>query len=161
MECDYPGMNPYLESAEHWQGFHNVFVADTQRALNANLPPGYRAVVEQRLAIMPEDQLRRAGLAILRRPKPRTADASGVAVQERGLPDGRVGALFDFWLNRLSKPLPGVRIPLLGDDPDVILDLQAVFRASYEAGRFEDVFDYSKPPPGRSGQANPERESSP
>ena len=92
----FPGMNPYLEDPFHWQGFHNGLIADMQSALNATLPPGYRAVIEQRLAILPEDQMRRADLALIRRPV-RHDDASqtGTAVSERGLPDGIVGTLYE------------------------------------------------------------------
>jgi hypothetical protein len=45
-----------------------------------------------------------------------------------------------------GSPLPRVSVPLAGSDPDVILDLQTVFRHVYENGAFERVLDYSQPP---------------
>ncbi len=52
----------------------------------------------------------------------------------------------EVWGVPLSSPLPRVRVPLSGSDPDVILDLQAVFRQVYEDGAFERVLDYAQPP---------------
>jgi hypothetical protein len=52
----------------------------------------------------------------------------------------------EVWGIPLSSRLPRVRVPLSGSDPDVALDLQAVFQQVYEAGAFERVLDYSQPP---------------
>lgn len=245
MPGPYPGMNPYLEDPFHWQGFHNSLIASIQGALNAVLPAGYRAVIEQRLAIMPEDQIRKADVTLIRRPVSSSGGpGGGTAVKERGRPDGKVGALFEevydwyvevrsgsrrdsrvvaiiallsptnkaaasqgrreyqqeqhelfhsdthlmeidllrhgahsvlapleslpprntwdyivclhrvterfqceYWLNRLTDPLPEVRVPLLEGDPDVLLDLQAVHQQTYAAGRYEDEMDYTAPLP--------------
>jgi hypothetical protein len=54
---------------------------------------------------------------------------------------------FAFWLNQLSGPLPEVRIPLLPDDPDIVVDLQNVFDQVYRAGRYADEIDLSAPLP--------------
>ncbi len=47
----------------------------------------------------------------------------------------------------LPKPLPKCRIPLLREDPDAVLDLQAVFTRSYDIGGYDLLIDYSQPPP--------------
>jgi hypothetical protein len=52
----------------------------------------------------------------------------------------------EVWGILLSSPLPRIRVPLAGSDPDVPLDLQNVWRHVYEAGAFERVLDYSLPP---------------
>ncbi len=52
---------------------------------------------------------------------------------------------FEFYPCRLRKKLPRIRIPLAGDDPDVLLDLQAVLAHTYEAGDYDDRIDYRKP----------------
>jgi len=52
----------------------------------------------------------------------------------------------EVWGILLPSPLPRVRVPLAGSDPDVIMDLQAVWRQVYEAGAFERVLDYTIPP---------------
>lgn len=56
------------------------------------------------------------------------------------------------WRNRryevysfnLRDRLPAIRIPLRQQDPDVVLDLQAVIDQVYEKGRYDDI-DYSRP----------------
>lgn len=52
----------------------------------------------------------------------------------------------EVWGIPMRLPLPRVRVPLSGPDPDVVLDLQAVFRGVYEDGAFERVLDYRQPP---------------
>ena len=46
----------------------------------------------------------------------------------------------------LRKRLPRIAVPLAEPDPDVALDLQAVFERSYENGAYADVIDYTRPP---------------
>jgi hypothetical protein len=45
----------------------------------------------------------------------------------------------------LPSPLPTVPIPLLPDDPEVPLDLQAVFRAAYEPSLYDRRLPYEQP----------------
>lgn len=45
----------------------------------------------------------------------------------------------------LRTPLPTVSIPLLPDDPEVTLDLQAVFRAAYEPSLYDRRLPYDQP----------------
>jgi hypothetical protein len=47
----------------------------------------------------------------------------------------------------MREPLPAIPIPLLPPDPDVWIDLGAVFRTTYERGRYARSIDYSGPPP--------------
>jgi hypothetical protein len=47
----------------------------------------------------------------------------------------------------LRQPLPAILIPLLAPDPDVWIDLGAVFRATYERGRYARSIDYAGAPP--------------
>lgn len=46
----------------------------------------------------------------------------------------------------LANPLPRVRVPLRAPDPDVALDLQAVFRQCYDNGGYDGLIDYRRPP---------------
>lgn len=46
---------------------------------------------------------------------------------------------------RLRDRLPRMRIPLAGDDPDVVLDVQAVLAQTYELGSYRDRIDYASP----------------
>jgi hypothetical protein len=45
----------------------------------------------------------------------------------------------------VRQGLPRIPIPLLAPDPDVILDLQAVFATGYERGRYARALDYAAP----------------
>ncbi len=243
----FPGMDPYLEDPDYWQGFHNGLIGHLSDRINRILPEDYIAFIEQRLVILREDQLRRADLAIIKHPVTTVGTAgAGQAEQRLGRPDGIVSALTEevydwfieirtsrkrprrvvtiievlsptnkapgsegrreyqrkqteimhgdshlleidllrfgahtvaaplenlpareswdyivslhrftdrfrcaFWLNRLSDPLPEVLVPLLPEDDDVVLDLQAVFREAYSSGRFFEDIDYSQPLPAR------------
>jgi Protein of unknown function (DUF4058) len=46
----------------------------------------------------------------------------------------------------LRDPLPAVPIPLRNPDPDVHIDLGAVFEAAYTRGRYGRILPYGKPP---------------
>jgi hypothetical protein len=63
-----------------------------------------------------------------------------------GLSRGNQRYECEVWGIPMRSPLPRVRVPLSAPDPDVILDLQAVFRGVYEDGAFERVLDYTQPP---------------
>jgi len=49
----------------------------------------------------------------------------------------------------LRQPLPPIPIPLLTPDPDVLVDLAAVFRTAYERGRYGRSLNYKAPLPIR------------
>ena len=51
---------------------------------------------------------------------------------------------FELYPRRLRDRLPRVRIPLAGDDSDVVLDVQAVLAQTYEAGSYVDRLNYGK-----------------
>jgi hypothetical protein len=46
---------------------------------------------------------------------------------------------------RAGEPLPTIPVPLADDDPDVPLDLQAVFTATYERAGYDYSLDYARP----------------
>lgn len=50
------------------------------------------------------------------------------------------------WPILLKQRLPVIKIPLLPKDPDVDLDLGAVFATAYDRAGYDMVLDYSKPP---------------
>jgi hypothetical protein len=45
----------------------------------------------------------------------------------------------------LRDPLPAIPVPLAGEDPDVPLDLQAVFAALYDRAGYDYSLDYRRP----------------
>lgn len=48
-----------------------------------------------------------------------------------------------FW--SIRRPLPAIPIPLRAPDPDVWLDLAAVFTTTYDRARYGRVLDYRRP----------------
>ena len=52
---------------------------------------------------------------------------------------------FELYPSHLRARLPRVRIPLTDDDPDVVLDVQAVLSQAYEAGNYRAMIDYTRP----------------
>jgi hypothetical protein len=53
----------------------------------------------------------------------------------------------EVWPVQLHERLPLVPIPPLPPDPDVILDLQAAVDACFELVGYENLLDYTQPPP--------------
>jgi hypothetical protein len=54
---------------------------------------------------------------------------------------------FEVYPIPLQRRLPRVRVPLREPDPDVALDLQAVFTRCYDNGGYADFLDYQQPAP--------------
>lgn len=52
----------------------------------------------------------------------------------------------DVWPITLDQPLPLVPVPLLPDDADMLLDLQAAFTATYDLLGYDLIIDYRQPP---------------
>ena len=52
---------------------------------------------------------------------------------------------YELYPTHLRDRLPRIRIPLADDDPDVALDVQAVVAQTYDAGRYANVINYSRP----------------
>jgi hypothetical protein len=50
------------------------------------------------------------------------------------------------WSSTVRTRLPRVHVPLDSGDPDVILDLQAVFNRYYDAGDYLHELDYTQDP---------------
>lgn len=57
MAGPFPGMDPFFEQRPVWQGFHNGFIAELRRAINAVLPANYVATLEERLIVETDDGL--------------------------------------------------------------------------------------------------------
>jgi hypothetical protein len=52
----------------------------------------------------------------------------------------------------LKQPLPKLPVPLRDPDPDILIDLAAVFNTAYERGRFQRRINYLAPAPGQFGE---------
>ena len=64
-----------------------------------------------------------------------------VTVNRSGLPER-----YEIYTATLQKRLPRFRVPLSGDDRDVVLDLQATFTRCYDEGNFFSRIDYNLEP---------------
>jgi hypothetical protein len=49
-------MDPYLEARGRWPGFHNILIASCNELLNRDLPEGYVAQVDERVALVSFDE---------------------------------------------------------------------------------------------------------
>ena len=54
---------------------------------------------------------------------------------------------FDVWARTVRQRLPRFKVPLAASDPDLVVDLQALFDRIYDAGNFARRVDYRKEPP--------------
>ena len=52
---------------------------------------------------------------------------------------------YEVYARSLRQPLPRIRIPLAGDDPDVRLDIRAALEQAYDAGSYDQRIDYTQP----------------
>jgi hypothetical protein len=52
---------------------------------------------------------------------------------------------FELYLSRLRERLPNIGIPLAGDDPDVLLNIQAAVAQAYDAGAYDDRLHDHRP----------------
>jgi hypothetical protein len=57
-------------------------------------------------------------------------------------------AVVEVWPIALEQPLPLVPVPLLPGDPDVPLDLQRALHTICDIIGYDDLIDYTQPPPG-------------
>ncbi len=54
----------------------------------------------------------------------------------------------EVWPIEMDEHLPSIAIPLLPGDSDVILDLQTALNTEYDIMGYDELIDYSLPPPG-------------
>lgn len=53
---------------------------------------------------------------------------------------------FATWASGIRERLPHVAVPLTEELPDIALDLQKIFTAVYDGGRYGETIDYTAPP---------------
>src|SRR5262249_44432312 len=109
--------------------------------------PGYSAYLAKRNAVLRHkvhlvelDLLLRGNRLPLSEPLPPGHYYALIARADRR-PDCQVYA----WT--VQQRLPPIPIPLADSDPDVWIDLQAVFNTTFDRGRYARSIDYSAPPP--------------
>lgn len=60
---------------------------------------------------------------------------------------GGQGGRYEVWAITMQQRLPRIHVPLQDGDPDVVLDLQAVFNRCYDEGAYVRRLDYRSEPP--------------
>jgi hypothetical protein len=58
-----------------------------------------------------------------------------------------LAALIEVWHSTIREALPRVHLPLSAGDPDLVVDLQAVFTRAYDEAGYARRMDYRKEPP--------------
>jgi hypothetical protein len=53
---------------------------------------------------------------------------------------------YEVWPVTLRQRLPRIRVPLAGEDPDLVLDLQPILNRCYEDGGYDQWLDYRSDP---------------
>ncbi len=53
---------------------------------------------------------------------------------------------FEVWMRTVRQPLPKVSVPLAGKDPDIVIDLQAIFSRCYDLGKMSRNINYGVSP---------------
>ena len=53
MPSPFPGIDPYLETPQFWRGNHNGLIYELFGTLNQVLPPGFAALYEERVIVLP------------------------------------------------------------------------------------------------------------
>jgi hypothetical protein len=62
------------------------------------------------------------------------------------LHDSREPEQYEIWPITMRQRLPRIRVPLAGNDPDLVLDLQPIFDRCYEDGGYDQWLDYRGDP---------------
>jgi Protein of unknown function (DUF4058) len=82
MPSPFPGMDPYLEHAAHWQDFHTEFLATVRRALTPLVGPKYFVQLEEHVYIhdLPSASRTSVGRADVSVARSRTSDGGSTAM---------------------------------------------------------------------------------
>src|SRR5687768_15121566 len=95
MSCPFPGMDPWLEESDFWQGFHNGFIQYCLEQLQPRLTGPYVATVEVRIYFDPDPE--GSGAGEYRVPDLQVVRLRGAPVREqmRGSSTAKRGAVLE------------------------------------------------------------------
>ncbi len=66
MPSPFPGMDPWLESPEHWHNVHQILITLIASELNRTLPEGFAATIDENVYLISPDDRFLPDVAILR-----------------------------------------------------------------------------------------------
>jgi hypothetical protein len=142
---------PYVEILDHESGMQVVTVIELVSPSNKYAGPGREAYqakqreVLQSLTHLVEIDLLRYGPHVLAVPEALVRGRFQYDYLTSVNRAARGRKRHEVYPRTVRQPLPHVRIPLAGDDPDVPLDLRAALEQAYEAGSYSDRIDYRAP----------------
>lgn len=155
MPSPFPGMDPFLEDQHFWAEFHSKFMNWTQDTRAERVPEQYEVRIEERVSLTYEEdpEFNRAVLphvTVLRQTGARSAELAAPSTQiltpvPMTLPMYQLEEVSDVYAWSIRDPLPTIPIPLLAPDPDIPLDLAAIFATVFQRGRYDRSIDYSAP----------------
>ena len=148
VECELPMPEERRETflvIRECESMEVVTVLETLSPANKRNGDGRRqylakreAVLESQSNLVELDLLRGGPRLPSRNPLP-VADYYAIVSRPRRRPKADVYA----WT--MQQTLPAIPVPLKGDDPDVMLNLQSVFETVYERARYDLTIDYRAP----------------
>lgn len=142
---------PYIEIMDGESGMQVVTVIELVSPSNKYAGPGRERYVTKQEEVLHSDvhlveiDLLRYGPHVLAVPESRVAGRFQydylISVNRAA---GRRNR-FEVYPRTVRQPLPWIRVPLAGDDPDVQLNLRAALEQAYDAGSYRDRIDYHAP----------------
>jgi hypothetical protein len=108
-----------------------------------------RALIYQKVHLVELDLLLGGRRLPLQKPLPQ-ADFYYLVSHAERRPD------CDVYKLNLREPLPSLPVPLRAPDPDILVDLQAVFSTAYARGRFSRRIDYHGVAPALANKSDQE-----
>jgi hypothetical protein len=141
----------YVEILDRESGLNVIAVLEVVSPTNKYAGPGRNSYLAKQREVMSGtahlveiDLLRRGPhvLAVPERAARTEADYDYLVCVNRAVD---LREEFELYPRRLRQRLPRVRIPLVGDDPDVLLDIQALIAQLYETGIYAQRLRYDQP----------------
>jgi hypothetical protein len=142
---------PYIEILDRDSGLRVVTVIELVSPSNKYAGPGRDRYVGKQQEVLHSDahlveiDLLRFGPHVLAVPEARVA---GRFQYDYLISVSRAAGWrnrFEVYPRTVRQPLPWIRVPLAGDDPDVQLNLRAALEQAYEAGSYRDRIRYRAP----------------
>jgi hypothetical protein len=141
----------YLTILDRRSGQHIVTVIEVVSPANKYAGPGRTSYLEKQREVRHSDahlveiDLLRTGPHVLAVPEWLARGQCGYhyLISVNRAADAR--RKFELYFCDLHRRLPAIGIPLAGEDPDLLVDLQAVLAQAYEDGSYRDFLDYEAP----------------
>jgi Protein of unknown function (DUF4058) len=129
MPCPFPGMDPFIERPDIWADFHDAMITAIRGQLQPKLRPRYVAVMQSRLYIIDDDQVRKPDVTIVHSPD-RPARSGAAAVLDVDTP-----AVFEVYREEVREPFVEIIEPHAGERVVTAIEVLSPFNKRPGAGR--------------------------